>query len=544
MSGPVNPQVFDRPAIEAHVSLIHDLAEGLDGTLILAAFEEGGQPNVQRFRIGDVAGMVETIMGFENHPSANLYAPWSVFRRDLSPGRKGAESDVVAVLAAVPDLDNDKYTLGKLPIEAPYIVETSPGNFQPIYIFDKPLAPADAKPVLAALSDFIGGDSGTKDCSHVWRIPGTKNIPTKSKLARGRSPVPAPVTIKKTFDGRFVSPAALLALAPPPRRPNGHDATPSGSLAYTEEARLRSALAVIPAEERDTWLKVGAALHLVGARAVWDDWSKTSTKFDAADQDRVWASFHGERNGSVITVATIYTWAKERGWAPTVNAHEHFLNGQAKDEAKAPQKPQMTIEWFGEAADSALNEPATPLVEDLLDEGGLSVIYGDSGSGKTFAALDFAFHVGGGLVWNGKKVRRGLVVYVAAEGGRRIKRRIAALQKRYRDEYGDTAPDPLFALVRYPIDLRSSDADLKSLLALVREAEKKTGEKCIWLIVDTLSRARVSAWLQACRSCHRRGRGWQFHQVRRGRVDRGAGAEDKSQTGASTQPSAAYVRGR
>jgi hypothetical protein len=30
---------------------------------------------------------------------------------------------------------------------------------------------------------------------------------------------------------------------------------------------------------------------------------------------------------------------------------------------------------------------------------------------------------------------------------------------------------------------------LKSLLALVREAEKKTGEKCVWLIVDTLSRA-------------------------------------------------------
>src|SRR5580704_10373695 len=253
MSGPVNPQVFDRPAIEAHISLLHGMAEGLDGTLILAAFEAGGPAQVQRFRIGDVDTMVETIMGFENHPSANLYAPWSVFRRDLAPGKKGAESDVVAVLAAVPDLDNDKYTLGKLPVEAPYIVETSPGNFQPIYIFDKPLSPADAKPVMAALSDFIGGDSGTKDCSHVWRITGTKNIPTKSKLARGRSPVPAPVTIKKTFDGRFVSPAALLALAPPLRRPNGHDATPSGSLTYTEEARLRTALTVIPAEDRDTW---------------------------------------------------------------------------------------------------------------------------------------------------------------------------------------------------------------------------------------------------------------------------------------------------
>jgi len=63
-------------------------------------------------------------------------------------------------------------------------------------------------------------------------------------------------------------------------------------------------------------------------RAVWDDWSKTSGKFDAADQDRVWASFHTERKEGVITVATIYRMAKERGWAPPVNAIEPFLNGQ------------------------------------------------------------------------------------------------------------------------------------------------------------------------------------------------------------------------
>ncbi|MFZ3326174.1 MAG: DNA-primase RepB domain-containing protein [Methylocella sp.] len=212
---------FDRAAIEAHVSLLHDLAEGLDGVLVLAAIEEGGQPSVQRFGIGDVDTMVETIMGFEGHPRANLYIPWAVMRRDLEPNRKGAEADVTSVLAGVSDLDGDKGINTKLPIEAPYIVETSPGNFQPIYIFDKPLSAAAAKPVLAALSDFIGGDSGTKDCSHVWRIPGTLNIPTKSKLARGRAPEPASVTVKKQFNGRFTSPVELLALAPPPRRPNG-----------------------------------------------------------------------------------------------------------------------------------------------------------------------------------------------------------------------------------------------------------------------------------------------------------------------------------
>jgi len=177
-----------------------------------------------------------------------------------------------------------------------------------------------------------------------------------------------------------------------------------------------------------------------------------------------------------------------RPWAPEArpNGEDQGENGP---DARASRKPKMAIEWFSEAADSALSDPANQVVEGLLDEGGLSVNYGDSGSGKTFVTLDLGFHVGAGLDWNGKKVRHGLAVYVAAEGGKRIKRRIAALQKRFREDHGDIAPDPLFALVRYPIDLRSSDADLKSLLTLVRAAEKKTGEKCVWLIVDTLSRA-------------------------------------------------------
>ena len=308
---------FDRRSVEAHVSLLHDLAEGCNGVLILAGFEEGGRPSVQRFRIGDVANMIETIMGFDGHPRVNLYTPWAVMRSDLEPGKKGAETDVIAVLAAVGDLDNDKYQIGELPVEAPYIVESSPGNFQPVYVFERPLPPSEAKPVLTAICDFVGGDSATKDCSHVWRIAGTRNIPTKSKLARGRSPVPAPVTIKKPYDGRFISPAALLALAPAPRRPNGHDTAPFRPPSFAEEARLRDALKFIPADDRNKqWRPVCMALHIVGARALCDEWSKTSDKFDADDQDRVWASFHAKRKEGVVTIATIYAWAKERGWNP------------------------------------------------------------------------------------------------------------------------------------------------------------------------------------------------------------------------------------
>ena len=148
---------------------------------------------------------------------------------------------------------------------------------------------------------------------------------------------------------------------------------------------------------------------------------------------------------------------------------------------------KMEIEWFDAAATAAEIETADPLIDGLLDAGAMSVLYGDSNSGKTFIALDMAFHVATGALWNSravKRIKRGLVVYVAAEGGTRIRKRLAALKRHHGGE-----PMPLFALVRYPIDLRSSDANLKELIALIAAAENEIGERCVWVVIDTLSRA-------------------------------------------------------
>ena len=89
----------------------------------------------------------------------------------------------------------------------------------------------------------------------------------------------------------------------------------------------------------------------------------------------------------------------------------------------------MTPERRSLACAVALSEPNNPLIADTLDEGALSVIYGESNSGKTFVTLDMAMAVATGEPWNGKATKRGLVVYVAAEGGKRIMRRLAALKK-------------------------------------------------------------------------------------------------------------------
>src|SRR5262249_17397762 len=95
-----------------------------------------------------------------------------------------------------------------------------------------------------------------------------------------------------------------------------------------EEARLLSALACIPAIERDVWLKVGMALHWTGwgekAYHIWDDWSRTAPdKYDEIDQHTTWASLDRPYAGAPITVATIFHMATQHGWNDSASTDSH-----------------------------------------------------------------------------------------------------------------------------------------------------------------------------------------------------------------------------
>jgi predicted P-loop ATPase len=221
---------LDRNAVEQHLALLHDLARasGADGKLVLLAVGENPQtgrkvkPIVQHFAIGDVNSMADAAVTYAQQAHVNIYAPWAVFRNDLAHGAKGDEQHVIATLALVADLDNDKgeMPVTVLPIEPPYMIESSSGNFQPIFPLARALGNGEAKALAVSLSDFIGGDAGTKDLSHVWRVPGTLNWPNRKKVQRGRSPEPQPVRVAKSFTGTLVDPATLQA-ALAPGNPNG-----------------------------------------------------------------------------------------------------------------------------------------------------------------------------------------------------------------------------------------------------------------------------------------------------------------------------------
>jgi hypothetical protein len=122
-------------------------------------------------------------------------------------------------------------------------------------------------------------------------------------------------------------------------------------------------------------------------------------------------------------------------------------------------------------------------VEGVLARGAMGVIYGESGSGKTYLALDLSCRVALGWPWLGRRTERGPVLYVAAEAGGSIANRLKA----FRDHHGVSDLD--VAVVTIPVDLRDPNGDTRRIIAAIRNIERERGEPVLLCVVDTLSRA-------------------------------------------------------
>jgi hypothetical protein len=111
-----------------------------------------------------------------------------------------------------------------------------------------------------------------------------------------------------------------------------HRDVPATSWTFSEETRLRSALGMIPADEKalaekfghshDTWVKIGRAIERLGwgerGFAIFRDWcAQNAGEFNEKGLRTQWASF--ERNRSArdnpTTVATVFYYAMKFGWS-------------------------------------------------------------------------------------------------------------------------------------------------------------------------------------------------------------------------------------
>ena len=199
---------------------------------------------------------------------------------------------------------------------------------------------------------------------------------------------------------------------------------------------------------RDDWIRIGMALHheCEGDDTgfdLWNEWSEGGATYPSEEALKAqWKSFdRPKRTGQrPVTMRTVLKMAKEAGVPlprPTLAATAESLRAVAADTAEKtadlpPWEGVCTPESFESKfpiiGAGALSRRPSPQwwIQGLLPDADLVVMFGASGSGKSFAALDMCAAVARGISWRGRRTRKGRILIIAAEGGGGYGNRIKA----------------------------------------------------------------------------------------------------------------------
>lgn len=153
---------------------------------------------------------------------------------------------------------------------------------------------------------------------------------------------------------------------------------------------------------------------------------------------------------------------------------------QAQEQAQLAQQPKRPD--FLVSANSLLEQPKPVqwTIKGIIEHQTLAMLFGPSGSGKSYVTLSMAVSVATGRDWYDHPTKQGPVVYVAGEGHGGISRRLKALAV---DGNIDLSKAPLF-ISRTAVAFN----DITSFGSLNREmAALKTPPSLI--VIDTLARA-------------------------------------------------------
>jgi len=116
------------------------------------------------------------------------------------------------------------------------------------------------------------------------------------------------------------------------------------------------------------------------------------------------------------------------------------------------------------------------LVKGAIPLDSLGLLFGGSGTFKSFVAIDLALHVAHGLPWLGKKTTKGPVIIIAAEGGAGLWRRIVAWHRHHNLRWSGAE------VYVVPVAV-----DLGAEASRVREAATAIGVTPALVVIDTMA---------------------------------------------------------
>lgn len=244
-------------------------------------------------------------------------------------------------------------------------------------------------------------------------------------------------------------------------------------------ANVQAQLACMSADcSYEQWRNIVWAVLSSGWKCAEDvsrGWSQTATSRYTVDGfDAVVNSFDPAGG---ITLGTLDHHAREAGWKPSTQPP---ASTPFQSEITSPQAHSRLL-----TRDDLFALPSMVWrIRDVLPAYGLAAIYGASGSGKSFLAIDMAFAIASGhSTWFGSKVKSAPVVYVALEGQAGISGRLTALEI---DRQQSASNALRFRLDKFTL---LDPADSQALATDILEA---VGEGAV-VFIDTLNQSAPSA---------------------------------------------------
>jgi len=438
--------------------------------LEIRAFREGYQTQIGKFNPDDLSEAVDWVEDM-NGRGYSLYAVRNPIRHDATGSAK--DTDIAAAFYLWADCDDPAAAGNVLRFDGPKwtaavttgtVPETRAHTY---WELQEPCTDMAAwRQMQETIAAHFGSDKTVVNPSRIMRIGGTVTYPAKHKIERGY--VKEVTTIRTEYaDARprvtLEQMARVFGERTPAVAPKTALMIDTGPQAMDRE---RVAIQALSGQEWNS-----AVLRLVGSyvrKGLSDDEIHSLTDPLTLGGYTV-AETRAEVQGIINRTRT----------NPKFEGAGQEYPAPSFDHAPAAQADAPAVEWFEDIEPSLTD---AYMIKGVLAADTMSVIYGPSNSGKTFFALDLAFHIAAGREWRGMRVMPAGVLYLAAEGGRGVLNRVVAIKR----ETGITqAP---IAVKRAGMDLLHSEADLQAVYDLAQGVRQRTPGLPLLIVIDTLSR--------------------------------------------------------
>lgn len=484
---PLTPEVS---AMEAHLEALFG---GSQAGLIEIAWTEpdakDGRLKVSRARLFDVDDLdsaAECARQANEDHCANVYVGAALRSEDSDRKRRGGMHAMLSAPAFWADFDGQgeadhaRKTAFDLKIPPHLIITTgrSPHLRQQFWwLLEEPVTDGDhLKASLKQLNQLLGGDGSVCEPGRVMRLGGSLAYPAKPGRVLEKTEFEVHATRSPYAEGEIQK---VLAAAIEEAQPAGLTVLDGGAETIGRD----------PVDGRlSTDALIEEAMSGMGSPSGW--------------RPRVlrlvanWVS-SGWRDDQILAVAPAltrsdlgYSLGETRGEIAQMIYGARHKWGVADPAQETPEVPDAL---FDNQQVWRKRPMPDQIIEGVLIDQSLGLLFGDRGSGKSFLAVDMACCLAAGKDWHGHKVQQRRGAILSGEGSIDLTARIAVWE-----DYHNATPDIVHSAVSYKI----KDPAIR---ARIIDEMGEFGAQ--FLVVDTVRRAMsgdennqddVGAFIDAC----------------------------------------------